>query len=88
MSWGIVASVVVLAACGLAGLVWRFWALALPFVVVPVLYLGLAQRWWGYGLGDAAGAAMMIYLLMALGITFAAAIVGAAIRGFRHRSVS
>lgn len=83
-----VISVVLLVGYALAGLLWRFWALALPFVVVPVLYLGLAQDWWGSGLGDAAGAAMMIYLVMALGITFVGAIAGTAIRSFRHRSVS
>ena len=85
---GMVASLVVLVACGLAGLILRFWALALPFLLVPVLYLGLAQGWWGYGLGDAAEAAAVIYLAVALGITFIAAIVGTAIRSFRGRAVS
>lgn len=30
----------------------RWWALALPFVVVPLVYLGVGRGWWGAGLGD------------------------------------
>lgn len=72
--------VVVLAACGLAGLVGRFWPLALPLLVVPLLYLGLGEGWRGYGLGDAWQAAMMLYLALAVGITIVGAAAGAEVR--------
>ncbi len=34
-------------------LVGRGWVLIVPLIVMPLLYLGTAQGWWGYGLGTA-----------------------------------
>jgi hypothetical protein len=53
-------------------LVGRWWALIVPLLVVPLQFLGTAQGWWGYGLGDAAGPAMILGLAFALMITAAA----------------
>lgn len=53
-------------------LVGRWWVLIVPLTVVPLLYIGTDQGWWGYGLGDAWQAAMMVFLAFALLITAAA----------------
>jgi hypothetical protein len=64
-----------LVGCALAGvLVGRWWVLIVPFAVVPLLYYGTLQGWWGYGLGDAWQVGMMFFLTFAL-VTTAAAIM-------------
>jgi hypothetical protein len=49
------------------GLIGRWWTLAIPVVVWPIWFLGLAREWWGYGMGDGwqYGAAFLI--LVSLG---------------------
>jgi hypothetical protein len=65
-----------LVGCALVGvLVGRWSVLILPIAVVPVLYIGIDQGWWGYGLGDAWQVAMMFYLAFALVITAAAVLL-------------
>jgi hypothetical protein len=59
----------------------RWWALALPFVVVPLVYLGLGRGWWGAGLGDGWGFAMVGVLALAVG----AASVAVAVRTLARR---
>lgn len=59
--------------CALVGvLVGRWWVLYVPLTVVPILYVGTLQGWWGYGLGDGWPVAMMFFLTFALVITAAA----------------
>jgi hypothetical protein len=65
----LVAAVVALAAAGFA--IGRGWALVLPAAVVPVLYLGAKQAWWGHGLGDGWYFAMMLVLAVAIAVTAA-----------------
>lgn len=49
-----VAIVVTCTLCFLAGSLARsWWAFLLPLVVLPLLYVGLGQGWWGSGLGAA-----------------------------------
>ena len=78
-----VALVVAIAALALVGLAaGRVWSLGLPFVVVPLIYVGLAQRWWGSGLGDGWEFAFGLVLAVAV----AAAALGLATRSVaRHR---
>ena len=30
----------------------RWWPVVVPLIACPLLYLGLAEGWWGFGLGD------------------------------------
>ena len=57
------------------------WALALPFVVVPLVYLGFGRGWWGAGLGDGWEFAMAGVLVLAVG---AASLALAARARFHH----
>jgi hypothetical protein len=55
-------------------LIGRWWTLVLPLVVWPIWFLGLAQDWWGYGMGDGweYGAALIILVSLAsVGIALA-----------------
>ena len=65
--------IAVLVGCALVGvLVGRWWVLIVPLTVIPVLYVGTLQGWWGYGLGDGWEVAVIFVLTFALGITAAA----------------
>jgi hypothetical protein len=70
----VVVAVIALAAAGFA--IRRGWALVLPAVVVPVLYLGAQQGWWGHGLGDGWYFAMMLVFAVAVAVTAAAILLG------------
>lgn len=59
----------------------RWWTLALPFVLVPLMYLGLGRGWWGAGLGDGWPFAMVGVLALAFG----AASVAVAVRALARR---
>ena len=60
----------------------RRWALALPFGVVPLVYLGLGRGWWGgAGLGDGWEFALLGVLALAVG----AASVAVAVRALARR---
>jgi hypothetical protein len=50
-----------------AAVIGRRWTLALPLIVWPIWFLGLAQDWWGYGMGDGwqYGAALIILVSLA-----------------------
>jgi hypothetical protein len=62
-----------LVGCALVGaLVGRWWVLIVPLAVVPVIYIGTLQDWWGSGLGDGWQVAVMFVLAFALAITAAA----------------
>ena len=62
-----------LVGCALVGvLVGRWWVLIVPLSVVPVLYVGTLQGWWGYGLGDGWEVCVIFALTFALAITAAA----------------
>jgi hypothetical protein len=66
-----------------AMVVGRWWALALPFVVVPLLYLGLGRGWWGAGLGDGWEFAMVGVWALAVGAASVAVAVRALARSHR-----
>ena len=59
----------------------RWWALTLPFVVMPLTYLGAGRGWWGTGLGDGWGSALVGVLALAVG----AASVAVAARAVARR---
>lgn len=62
---------------GLSGAaIGRWWALLIPVVVWPIFYLGVAQEWWGSGLGDG----WQFGLLIVLTISLAAVAIGVALR--------
>lgn len=44
--------VLLIAFPGFGAMTRSWWALALPIVGWPLFYVGLRERWWGYGLGD------------------------------------
>lgn len=74
--------VALIAAMSVTGFVaGRWWAVLMPFAVVPAFYFGLAQEWWGYGLGDAWQYAMFSVLVIAVAATAA----GIAIRAMGDR---
>jgi hypothetical protein len=64
---------VALAAAGFA--IARGWALLLPAAVVPVLYFGADQGWWGNGLGDGWYFAMILVLAVTIAVTAAGVVL-------------
>jgi hypothetical protein len=42
----------------------RWWALIVPLVAVPLLYVGLRYGWWGGGLGDGAWVQLAAFLTL------------------------
>lgn len=64
MDWILIALFVTL---GIAAVpVGRWWALVLPFAVWPVYFLGVAQDWWVYALGDGWLAALVTIVVLSL----------------------
>ena len=57
-------------------LIARSWALAIPFVVWPIFFLGVREEWWGSGLGDG----WQFGFLLVLGISLVAVVLGLALR--------
>lgn len=72
---GLVAAVGLISLAAAGFVVGRLWALFLPIVVVPILYLGADQGWWGNGLGDGWYFAMAFVLLVALVATAAGTVM-------------
>jgi hypothetical protein len=71
----------VIVGTGGIGFAGRWWAVLVPFAVVPAFYLGLDEGWWGYGLGDSWPYAMLGVLVAAVTATA----VAVAIRGVIDR---
>ena len=66
-----------LAIVALSGvLIGRWWALLIPLVAWPTYFLGVANEWWGYGLGDG----WQFGLLLVVAISLAAVAIGLGIR--------
>jgi hypothetical protein len=79
------ALVIVLAGVAVSGYLLRSaWALVVPLLAIPAVYLGLDQGWWGAGLGDGWQFAMLT--LLALGLALAGAGIAArrALRALRR----
>ncbi|MGH3016310.1 MAG: hypothetical protein ACRDNN_15300 [Gaiellaceae bacterium] len=69
--------IVLTVAIGLAAaVVGRWWMLLLPVLVWPIYFLGLAQEWWGSGLGDG----WQFGLAIVVAISLAAAALGVGLR--------
>ena len=70
----VLVALAIMAVLGFA--VGRWWALVLPVVVVPLVYLGLDRGWWGSGLGDGWEYAAALALVLAIAATAAGTLLG------------
>ena len=60
-----------------------WWALVIPVVAVPLVYLGLDRGWWGSGLGDGWEYAAALALVLAIAATAAGILIGRLARSAR-----
>ena len=56
-----------------AALIHQWWVIALPLALIPLFYAGLAEGWWGAGVGDgwqfvAAAATVFAVVATTLGV--------------------
>ncbi|MCC2652318.1 MAG: hypothetical protein K0Q60_2481 [Microvirga sp.] len=67
--------ITLLALVALSGaVIGRWWTLMIPLVLWPVYFLGLAQDWWGYGMGDGwqfGAAAIIVVSLISVAVGIA-----------------
>lgn len=83
MDWILIALFVILSLAAVP--IGRWWALVLPFAVWPTYFVGVAQDWWEYALGNGWQTAAVTIIVLSLASFGIAVGVGDMVAARRRR---